>query len=61
MEPETDWRTEKVPGIYWGSAEEVSRVVRSSVPQVVIVPIHATSEVRRMISRAESVDENRKA
>lgn len=34
-------------------ADEVFRVFRSKHPEVQLVPIHASSEVRRMISRAE--------
>lgn len=36
-------------------ADEVFRVFRSKNPAVEIVPIHASSEVKRMISRAESL------
>lgn len=36
-------------------ADEVFRVFRAKYPNVELVPIHASSEVRRMISRAESL------
>ncbi len=36
-------------------ADEVFRVFRAKYPQVELIPIHASSEVRRMISRAESL------
>jgi len=36
-------------------ADEVFRVFRSKHPGVELVPMHASSEVRRMISRAESL------
>jgi anti-sigma regulatory factor (Ser/Thr protein kinase)/biotin operon repressor len=36
-------------------ADEVFRVFRAKHPDVELVPIHASSEVRRMISRAESL------
>lgn len=36
-------------------ADEVFRVFRAKHPEVELVPIHASSEVRRMISRAESL------
>jgi anti-sigma regulatory factor (Ser/Thr protein kinase)/biotin operon repressor len=36
-------------------ADEVFRVFRAKHPDVALVPIHASSEVRRMISRAESL------
>jgi anti-sigma regulatory factor (Ser/Thr protein kinase)/biotin operon repressor len=36
-------------------ADEVFRVFRSKHPEVEIVPMHASSEVKRMISRAESL------
>lgn len=44
-------------------ADEVFRVFRSKHPEVELVPINASSEVRRMISRAEALagvgDDNR--
>lgn len=36
-------------------ADEVFRVFRAKHPQVEIVPVHASSEIKRMISRAESL------
>lgn len=36
-------------------ADEVFRVFRAKHPEVELAPIHASSEVRRMISRAESL------
>lgn len=36
-------------------ADEVFRVFRAKHPDVELVPVHASSEVRRMISRAESL------
>jgi hypothetical protein len=36
-------------------ADEVFRVFRSKNPEVEIVPINASSEVRRMVSRAEAL------
>ena len=36
-------------------ADEVFRVFRSKNPSVELIPIHASSEVKRMISRAESL------
>jgi hypothetical protein len=36
-------------------ADEVFRVFRSKNPSVEVVPIHTSSEVKRMISRAESL------
>jgi hypothetical protein len=36
-------------------ADEVFRVFRGKHPEVELVPIHTSSEVRRMISRAESL------
>lgn len=39
-------------------ADEVFRVFKGKHPEVELVPIHASSEVRRMISRAESLGES---
>lgn len=36
-------------------ADEVFRVFRSKHPEVELIPIHASSEVKRMISRAEAL------
>ena len=44
-----------VAGVGQAFADEVFRVFTSKNPGVEIVPIHASSEVKRMISRAESL------
>jgi len=36
-------------------ADEVFRVFRAKHPEVQLLPVHASSEVRRMISRAEAL------
>lgn len=42
-------------------ADEVFRVFRSRHPEVELVPIHISSDVRRMISRAEALASARDA
>ena len=44
----------EVPSIGQAFADEVFRVFPASHPEIELVPIHASSEVKRMIERAKS-------